>query len=82
MPGPTPVKGLDEPRLVPVPPVPVYQVNTAFVPATPLAVIVVVADAHIGLAAAVALVMLTLVLDATVQDVSAGLPQVPVTLAK
>ena len=80
MPGPT-VNGFVEPKFVPVPPVPVYQVNTALVPATPLAVIVVVALAHIGLAVAVALVMLTFVLDPTVTDVSTGPPQSPVTLA-
>ena len=80
MPGPT-VNGLAVPKLVPPPPVAVYQVITALVPATPLAVIEVVADAHIGLAAAVALVMLTLVLEPTVTDASTGLPQSPVTRA-
>ena len=38
---------------------PVHQVSVAPVPATPLAVIVVVAAGHIGLAVAVAEVMLT-----------------------
>lgn len=44
---------------------PVHQVKTAFVPATPLAVMVVNEPTQIGLAVAVAEVMLTLVLTVT-----------------
>ena len=42
------------PRFIPVPPEAVHQVTTAFAPATPLAVRVVVAFEHIELTAAVA----------------------------
>ena len=60
---------------------PDHQVTTALVPTTPLAVKVVVALEHIGLAPAVADVMPTLTFDATVTDASAAVPQSPVTLA-
>ena len=66
---------------MPVPDGPVYHVTDAPVPATPLAVTWVVADGHMGEAAAVALLIDTFELDATVTLASAGLPQVPVTLA-
>ena len=54
------------PKFVPVPPAPVHQVTTAFVPTTPFAVNVVVADEHIELDAAVAEVMPTLVFTLTI----------------
>ena len=57
------------PKFVPVPPVPVHQVTTAFVPTTPFAVKVEVADEHIGLAAAVAEVMPTLLFTVAVTAV-------------
>ena len=69
------------PKFVPVPPVAVHQVTTAFVPTTPFAVKVVVADEHIGLAAAVAEVMPTLTFVVTVTLASTALPQSAVTLA-
>ena len=53
MPGPT-VSGFAEPKLLPVPPVPVHHVKTAPAPDTPLAVMVVVALEQIGLVVAVA----------------------------
>ena len=65
MPGPTPVNGLAVPKLVPVASEPVYQVKVAPVPATPLAVMFVVAEGHIGLAAEVAEVMLATELTTT-----------------
>ena len=58
-----------------------YQVNVALVPVIPFAVTVVVADEQIGLAVAVADVIPTSVLDATVTDASTGLPHAPVTRA-
>ena len=69
------------PRLVPVPPVAVHQVTMAFVPATPLAVRVVVAFEQIGLTAAVAEVSATITLEVTVTLASAADPQSLVTLA-
>ena len=80
MPGPTD-NGLALPRLVPVPPAPVHQVKVAAVPTTPLAVIFVEPEGHIGLVADVADVMPTFVNDPTVTDASAVAPQVPVTSA-
>ena len=61
-----------------MPPAPVHQVKVAIVPKTPLAVIFVVAEGHIGLASDVADVMLTFVNDPTVADACA-VPHVPVT---
>ena len=69
------------PKFVPVPPVPVHQVITAFVPTTPFAVKVVVADEQIELVVAVAEVMLTFIFDVTVTLASTAVPQSPVTLA-
>ena len=69
------------PRLVPVPPVPFHQVTKAFVPATPFAVRVVVAFEQIGLAAAVAEVIVALTFEVTVTLASADDPQSSVTLA-
>ena len=60
VPGARLVNVVPVPKFVPVPPAPVYQVTTAFVPVTPFAVKVVVADEHIELDAAVAEVMPTL----------------------
>ena len=57
------------PTFVPVPPAPVHQFTTAFVPNTTFAVNVVVADEHIGLAAAVAEVMPTLTFTVAVTAV-------------
>jgi hypothetical protein len=59
----------------------VYQVKTAFVPATPFAVIVVVALRQIGDAVAVALVIAAFELEATTTLASTAGPQSPVTLA-
>ena len=70
------------PKFVPVPPVPVHHVTTAFVPTTPFAVNVVVADEHIELDAAVAEVMPTFTNADTVTLASTAVPQSPVTLAK
>jgi len=70
------------PKFDPVPPVPVHHVTTAFVPVTPFAVNVVVADEQIGLTAAVADVMPTFTFDDTVTLASTAVPQSPVTLAK
>ena len=67
--------------MVPVPPAPVYHVNTAPPPATPFAVTVVVAFAHIGLAAAVADVIAGIAVEPTVTDASTAGVQVPVTRA-
>ncbi len=64
MPGPT-FSGFDEPRFKPVPPVPVHHVKVAPVPTIPFAVISVVEDEQIGLAEAVADVILTSVFTVT-----------------
>ena len=69
------------PKFVPVPAAPVYQVTTAFVPNTPFAVNVVVADEHIELDAAVAEVMPIFTFVDTVTLASTAVPQSPVTLA-
>ena len=82
MPGAAFESVVPDPALVPVPPVPVHQFTVALVPDIPLAVSVVVALLHIGLASAVAEVIPTFVLAATVTIASAGVPQSPVTLAK
>ena len=58
-----------------------YHVTTAFVPTTPFAVNVVVADEHIELDAAVAEVILTFTFVDTVTLASTAVPQSPVTLA-
>ena len=68
-------------RLVPVPPGVVDQVTTAFVPATPFAVRVVVAFEQIGLAAAVTEEIAKITLEVTVTLDSTADPQSPVTLA-
>ena len=65
---------------MPVPPVPVYHVKVAPVPAIPFAVISVVADKQIGLATAVAEVMLTLVLTLTKVVAQVVAPQSPLYL--
>ena len=80
MPGPT-VSGLDEPKLLPVPPVPIHHVKIAPAPDTPLAVIVVVALEQIGFAAAVAEVITGMAVEPTVTLASTAGEQVPVTLA-
>ena len=64
-----------------MPPTPVHQVTTAFVPNTPFAVNVVVADEHIELDAAVAEVIPTFTFVDTVTLVSTAVPQSPATLA-
>ncbi len=69
------------PKFVPVPPAPVHQVTTAFVPNTPFAVKVVVDDEHIELDAAVAEVIATFTFVVTVTLASTAVPQSPVTLA-
>ena len=69
------------PRLGPVPPVPFHQVTKAFIPSTPFAVRVVVAFDHIGLAAAVAEVIVALTFEVTVTLASVADPQSSVTLA-
>ena len=69
------------PRFVPDPPEAVHHVTMAFVPATPLAVRVVVAFEQIGLAAAVAEVIATSIFEVTVKLASTADPQSPVTLA-
>ena len=69
------------PRFVPVPPVPVHQVTTVFVPAMSLAVRIIVAFEQIGLAAAIAEVIAASIFEVTVTLASAAVPQSPVTLA-
>ena len=69
------------PRLVPVPPEAVHQVTTAFVPATPLALSVVVPPEQTELAAAVADVIDTSIFESTVKLASTADPQSSVTLA-
>ena len=69
------------PKFVPVPPVPVHQFTTAFVPNTPFAVKVVVVDEQIELVVAVTEVMPTFIFDDTVTLASTAVPQSPVTLA-
>ena len=69
------------PRFVPVPPEAVRHVTTAFVPATPLAVRVVVSFEQIRLAAAVTEVIAALTIEVTVTLASTVDPQSPVTLA-
>ena len=69
------------PRFVPVPPEAVHQVTWAFVPATPLAVNVVVPPGQTEVAVAVAEVIATAIFEATVTLASTADPQSPVTLA-
>ena len=69
------------PKFVPVAPAPVYQVTTAFVPTTPFAVNVVVADEQIELDAAVAEVMPTFTFVPIVTLASTAVPQSAVILA-
>ena len=83
MPGPR-VIVVPVPKFVPVPPVPDHHVTTAFVPVTPFAVKVVVSDAHIGLAAAVADVIaepcLTLTIAVSVAEQPAAFVAVNVNM--
>ena len=69
------------PRYVPPPPEAVRHVTTAFVPATPIAVRVVVAFEQIGLTAAVAEVIAASTFEVAVTLASTAVPQSPVTLA-
>ena len=69
------------PRFVPVPPGVVHQVTMAFVPATPLAVRVVVPPTQTEADVAVAEVIATFTFEVTVTLASSGNPQSPVTLA-
>jgi len=70
------------PKFVPVPPVAVHQVTTAFVPTAPFAVKVVVDPEHTEVDAAVADVIPAFTNEDTVTLASTAVPQSPVTLAK
>ena len=81
MPGPLPAKVVPVPKLLPVPPVPVHQFTVAPAPATPFAVNVCVAFAHIGDAGAVTDVIAGIAVEPTVILASTAGVQVPVTRA-
>jgi hypothetical protein len=66
------------PKFVPVPPVPVHQVTTAPVPATPLAVSVVETFTQMGFAAAVTEVMVGSVLTVIVPVAVTAVQELPV----
>ena len=80
MPGPA-VNVVPVPKFDPEPPEPVHHVTVAPAPATPLAVNVVVALAHTGLASAVTELMAGMAVEPTVTLASTAGVQVPVTRA-